>query len=205
MTPVLRLHLIFCGLLLLLWLVALALGLAFNINGVSGTSNNEFEIFDAQRKVILVYNMLYLLAALEILFLGVVVFSSAQGNNMKRKLYQVFLCFVGIPLLIRQIWVTAIDLNNNFGSYHKAERRRVWFANNVFYYICTIAIYAALAFMIKYLVDFEDENDLTGNEHKVGSVAAGALELGWNRNSMKDHPQDPIYGGPEVVREAYTK
>ncbi|KAL8706680.1 MAG: hypothetical protein Q9201_000314 [Fulgogasparrea decipioides] len=208
-TPALRLHFLFCGLLFLLWLVALALSLAFDINGVIGTSDNEFEIDDAERKVILVYNLLYLLAALEVLGLGVMVFTSSRGSYMKRKLYQVFLCFVGIPLLIRQIWITAIDLNNNFNIYYKTRRRHLWFANNMFYYICTIAIYAALAFVIKHLVELEDDNDLTGDEHEVRSVvqstipraAAGGLESGWKRDSMRDHAQDPIYNGPEVVRE----
>lgn len=88
-------------------------------------------------------------------------------------------------------------------DYNEGLNRQVLFARNMFYYICTIAIFVSMAFVITRL-EIDDEAQ-TGDfppavvERSTPRVAGG-LEPGLDKASTRDHSQDPIYNGPEMMR-----
>lgn len=83
MSPPLMMHLGFCGLLSLFWIIIMCVSLAFSIQGVLSTGDYQLDTLNALWKLQLVYDILYLIAALEVLALSAAVLSSPKGHDRK--------------------------------------------------------------------------------------------------------------------------
>ena len=102
-------------------------------------------------------------------------------------------------LFIRQIWTTVIDGIYEFGAVRDiihVSSDKVWFANHMFYYICTIVAFAALVAAMSRLPDDQPrEIDDTQQADPIPRLAEPVEH--WKRDSLRDHSQDPIWVGPE--------
>lgn len=113
---------------------------------------------------------------------------------------------IGILLFIRQMWITVLDGLYNLGTEDadfRVESDRLAFANSMFYYVCTILAYAALvAAMFGLQTGSSSENGENGQAgHQAGHISSLVAPVpSWNRESLRDDSQDPIYNGPEMVR-----
>ncbi|KAL8711133.1 MAG: hypothetical protein Q9225_007170 [Loekoesia sp. 1 TL-2023] len=212
-------HLVLCGVLGVFWLVILALKLTFYIQCVQGTGNHFRQISNAVLKLNFVYDLLYLIIVFGILAWGtVLLISSTSGNGINRKVSEtgLFLCqstvinllaqtstvfffAISIPLFIRQIWNTTIDGTYNLSvpvSIYHIESEKVWLANQLFYYVCTIVAYAALVAIIRRL---QGESVAAEDIYQVNPIPSLATpQASWKGESLRDHSQDPIYNGPKV-------
>ncbi|KAL8945488.1 MAG: hypothetical protein Q9183_008076, partial [Haloplaca sp. 2 TL-2023] len=75
-------HLVFCGFLLLIWLVILGLVLANTIQIVEGTGYGTYP-GPAAVRVSLVFSVLYLLAAIYVLIMGIIILPKYKGPDRK--------------------------------------------------------------------------------------------------------------------------
>ncbi|KAL8686938.1 MAG: hypothetical protein Q9218_006755 [Villophora microphyllina] len=202
-SPILAAHLAFCGLLVIFWLVFLSLQLRLDVESTLYVGNDSDEIFNAMGIINFVFDLLYLLACIEVILLATSFLTTCQGRN--KQIATIFLIAISIPLFIRSVWDIVLDGMNAFDDYAAALNPRLVFARNIFWYICNIAIYAALAFSISRLeaddeVEAEDFQPAVVEQQTVPRVTGGSVS-GWDRASMRDHSQDPIYNGPEMVRD----
>ncbi|KAL8950578.1 MAG: hypothetical protein Q9222_003387 [Ikaeria aurantiellina] len=215
-------HLAFCGLLTLFWLILTILQLALNIQLVLDTGNNTISIADAGLKMVFVYDLLYLLATVELLFFGIkALVSPPRGNStMNKKIPLILLIGIAAPLFVRSIWSTVIDGIYNLGIHTvyipRTLSEQLLLANQLFYYFCTIIAFAALASAMP-LLDAESrkvQDEINENLDRGGvseiprlaaPVAGGGLLAGqqreqWDRESGRDHSQDPIFNGAPEMR-----
>ncbi|KAL8663681.1 MAG: hypothetical protein Q9202_003627 [Teloschistes flavicans] len=200
MSPMLAGHLAFCGLLAIFWLIILSLQLALAVEVVKGVGTDSEGVFEAFGKTTFTFDLLYLLGSVEVIVLSASLLTTCRGQN--RQIAVVFLIGVSVPLFILSLWLIVIDGISTF-DYNEGLNRQVLFARNMFYYICTIAIFVSMAFVITRL-EIDDEAQ-TGDfppavvERSTPRVAGG-LEPGLDKASTRDHSQDPIYNGPEMMR-----
>ncbi|KAL8868252.1 MAG: hypothetical protein Q9198_008248 [Flavoplaca austrocitrina] len=180
------LHVLFPGLLGLLWLTIFILTLAPIIQQTNGSS-----------RVISTSDLSGIVSRLE--------FSAL-----------LFLLMISLPLLIRSIWSLTISARYTLRDYYESddllEVVRVHFANMLFYFICTTLIYIGLALIINslgqeatftsaYQLENGDATAETGSEIPAMRVPAPTemYEPGENvrpSRLSRDHGQDPIYNGP---------
>ncbi len=175
------LHLLFCGLLGLFWLVITVILLAVVIQQVRDTGIvGNFDLINGVRKLDFTYNLLYLFAALEIVALAVMKLTSRakdpngsnEPTNSKRVCELVdhpihldpslttniqqpllFLILIALPLLIRSVWQLAIAARYEleYSISVGLEREQLRLAQMLFYCLCTTLIYIGLALVIKQL------------------------------------------------------
>ncbi|KAI4120292.1 MAG: hypothetical protein LQ338_007116, partial [Usnochroma carphineum] len=195
-----NIHLALFGVLGLFWLVILALRIALVAEDVENTCKNYVSIANAAAKLDFVLQLLYLIVVFEFLIWGVVLLSSSKAGVAGRQTPTIALVIISSALFIRQILHTVIDGIFNIGSAEALRHhlRQVLFANNMFYYICTIIVYAVLVAVMGRLR--EDSREV--GKHEADSVPRlSAPEPSWERSSLRNHSQDPIRNGPAVVRD----
>ncbi|KAL9036099.1 MAG: hypothetical protein Q9180_004490 [Flavoplaca navasiana] len=219
------LHVLFPGLLGLLWLTIFILTLVAIIQQTNGSSVvvSTSDLSGIVSKLEFVYYLHYLLAALEIIVLAgmrLAFHLRTRGEGVQisknRKSSLLFLLMISLPLLIRSIWSLTISALYTLRDYYKSddlvEVVRVHFANMLFYFICTTLIYIGLALIIKslgqeatftsaYQLENGDGTAETGPEIPAMRVPAPAEmhEPGENvrpSRLSRDYGQDPIYNGP---------
>ncbi|KAL8678652.1 MAG: hypothetical protein Q9186_005007 [Xanthomendoza sp. 1 TL-2023] len=204
--PVLLLHLVLCSVLALFWLFMIALTLAYVIQSLFGGGLvSTLGLIDGTRKLIFVFYLFYFLAAVEILALAVLALMAARskGNSKVpqrgRKTPLLFLTTITLPLLIRTTWQLAITATYNLRDlyYSPPEPEKVNLAQQLFYYACTVVVFAGLVSVMVVMVREEEEEEVVNGEREdgmVGGVVEGA-RVGRERGE-RDHSQDMIYNGP---------
>ncbi|KAL8732284.1 MAG: hypothetical protein Q9166_002856 [cf. Caloplaca sp. 2 TL-2023] len=178
------LHLLFCGLLGLFWLVSTVLCLATLIQHVNGTRlvyGNG--LINGVGKLDFTFNLLYFLAALEIIGLAVMEITSSRSKdstskiqpNNSKKLPFLFFALISFPLLIRSIWLLAISarytLRNSF--YLVFDVGKVQTAQLFFCYLCTAVVYAGLVVIMKSLGEETTFTSAHNNGNGVGNGNGG--------------------------------
>lgn len=111
------------------------------------------------------------------------------------------LVLIGVALFAREIWQSVIDGILALGTVEERYRAltiKTAFADQMFYYICTIIAYAALAVAMGSMQAGPTEANQSRADDKPQLAAS---EPSWRRTSMRAHSQDPIYNGPGVVRD----
>ncbi|KAI4095261.1 MAG: hypothetical protein LQ339_007320 [Xanthoria mediterranea] len=178
------LHLLFCGLLGLFWLVITVILLAVVIQQVRDTGIvSNFDLINGVRKLDFTYNLLYFFAALEIVALAVMRLTSRtkdpngsnEPTNSKRHPL-LFLVLISLPLLIRSIWQLAIaaryELQDSIIVGLQREQLRL--AQLLFYFLCTTLIYIGLALVIKQLgAETPFTNAMQETEEEKGKAGLG--------------------------------
>ncbi|KAL9595349.1 MAG: hypothetical protein Q9219_006503 [cf. Caloplaca sp. 3 TL-2023] len=205
-----RAHLAFCLVLAVFCIVYLALALAFSIERVErGTgSSNLRDIFNAARKINFVYDILYLLVVLEISVWSSILLCSPNSSSVpiSRRTLPILILTAALSLLIRALWTLVTD-----GLYYlttpssRLETQETRLARQIFYYVCTIAVYAILVIAASRLqaddtTSFEDmyrgmeEEEEEANKMlpPTGLVVPKVEVEHWKRDSGRDHAQDPI-------------
>ncbi|KAL9584591.1 MAG: hypothetical protein Q9212_002025 [Teloschistes hypoglaucus] len=201
MSPMLGGHLAFCGLLIIFWMVGISLGLALDVQIVKGVGGDGEGVFKALLRTSFTYDLLYLLGSIEVIVLSASFFTTCTGRT--KQIAVLFLFGVSVPLFIDSLWSTVFGGISNF-NYNDGLTRQVLFARKMFYYICTMAIFASFAFVLNR--SQPDDDAQTGSfqpavDQQNAPRVAGGLEPGWDRSSTRDHSQDPIYNGSEIRHE----
>ncbi|KAI4256786.1 MAG: hypothetical protein L6R42_006020 [Xanthoria sp. 1 TBL-2021] len=202
--PVL-LHILFCGLLGLFWLVIPILYLAVIIQQVIQTGIvGNFELVNGVRKLDFTYNLFHFFAALELVALAVMRRPKTPSGSIE-------------PTDDRKLAIAGYDFRDIFFVGIEEEALRL--LHMLFYYLCTTLFYFGLALIIRhpgaetFFVDNvheaeeEDGKAGLGPEIPIMQVAAPAKDVqafdphAPSRNSRlsrlsRDHSQDPIYNGP---------
>ncbi|KAI4172370.1 MAG: hypothetical protein LQ343_003629 [Gyalolechia ehrenbergii] len=198
-------HLALCGLLGIFCLVLLALQLVFNVKAVEGGGTEIYNLLSAILRIHFAFDLLYLIIVVEILIFGIVVLYSSRGDPAKSKTPKILLVVIGIFLFIRQIWATVIDGIYNFDNntlIYEVQREEIRLARQMFYYLCTVIVYAALVASMQHLQLQAEESAVTEDVHQAIAEPIPYLpvppEPSRKRDSFRDHSQDPIYIGPEV-------
>ncbi|KAL8919050.1 MAG: hypothetical protein Q9208_007016 [Pyrenodesmia sp. 3 TL-2023] len=186
------------GLLGIFWLLITVLVLAYNIQSITASESDG--LYEAVTKVKFVFDLLYLFVVVAILFGAISLITSSKGDNDARQKKPIMMIVaIGVLLFIRQMWITVLDGHYNLGtveSDYRVEGEDLAFANSMFYYVCTVLVYAALvAAMSGLQMGSGSESGETGNhDGHIPSLAAPEPSL--KRESVRDHSQDPIYNGP---------
>ncbi|KAL8853673.1 MAG: hypothetical protein Q9221_001484 [Calogaya cf. arnoldii] len=215
-----RLHLFFCGLLIAIWFAITALGLATVIKLFQSDRHDVYSILGGYGVLMIIFNVLYLPAALEICCLAIMALTSSRklNNNNSRNDQQslLFLALIGAPLLVRQVF----ELPGTFVT----EDANFQIARQVVYFVCTTIIYAGLVLLMKNI-----SRKPFSNRNPYGNAKDGGngLELGamspdepimrvpapvedqtgvappepvekpvWSRRAAEDHWSPPSYSGP---------
>ncbi|KAL8870618.1 MAG: hypothetical protein Q9174_003379 [Haloplaca sp. 1 TL-2023] len=197
-------HLGYCGLLFLLWLVTLCLGIAITVQFHEGTGSNLDGQSEAAFRLILALSSLYLIATVYALVTSVTLLSRPQGKDKKTSI--IILALVAISLLVIGIWEVAITTTRyNFAfndELPEVNLGNLVFAGFVFGVVCIIVVFVGVVLMIKGAYP-EEDNTASQDDGMVVPVigptpAPREVELSgpWNHESMRDHSQDPIYYGP---------
>ncbi|KAL8959368.1 MAG: hypothetical protein Q9183_005646 [Haloplaca sp. 2 TL-2023] len=169
-------HLGYCGVLFLIWLASLCLDLATTIQYFEGTGSGLEQRALATYRLDLALSALYLVAALYVLASIIT------------------LILIAIPLSVVAIWNLAIDAT----IYHTLTRPgadledvfNAIFAGFVFVVVCVITIFVGFVLVMKNNACFDDGLGPTPIPQEVQGAGH------WDRQSMRDHSQDPIYNGP---------
>ncbi|KAL8944132.1 MAG: hypothetical protein Q9216_000637 [Gyalolechia sp. 2 TL-2023] len=201
-----KIHLALCCILGLFFFVLLSLHLAFYVKLVEDGGYTTDDIYNAILRIQLTYDVLYLILVIEILVWGFVLLFSSRAGLGTQKAPRILLLIIGISLFIRQIWLTVMDAINNSNNYtlqYEVQRNSVGLARQMFYYLCTVVVYAALVASMKYTQPQREEpGAITHDVHRAVAEPIPYLpappEPSWKRDSLRDHSQDPIYVGPEV-------
>ncbi|KAL8963841.1 MAG: hypothetical protein Q9183_004912 [Haloplaca sp. 2 TL-2023] len=191
-TQFMMIHLGYCGVLFLIWLASLCLDLATTIQYFEGTGSGLDQRAMATYRLDLALSALYLVAALYILVRAVM--HLAWPQNKDKKASTITLTLIAIPLLVVAIWNLAIDAI----IYHTLTRAgadledvfNAIFAGFVFVVVCIITIFVGLVLVMKMNAYSDDGLGPTPIPQKVQGAGH------WDRQSMRDHSQDPIYNGP---------
>ncbi|KAI4193900.1 MAG: hypothetical protein LQ350_008097 [Teloschistes chrysophthalmus] len=165
MSPMLAGHLGFCGLLIIFWLVLVSLQFALDVQIVKDGGGVSEGIYEAFMKTNFTYDLLYLLGSVEVIVLSASFFTTCSGRN--KPMAVLFVFGVSVPLFIFSLWSIVIDGIITF-EYFNGLTRQVLFARNMFYYICTMAIFASFAFvMTRFQLD-DDEAQTDSLQPTVG-------------------------------------
>ncbi|KAL9033343.1 MAG: hypothetical protein Q9180_005995 [Flavoplaca navasiana] len=205
-----RLNASLCSLLVVMWLVMTVLQSAAVAQGFRGIS-----MYVGAQWLGLVFNVLYLCAAFEILILATIALrTSNQPNSIpsqNRQQWLLFLALVATPLVVRQIWETAFSLayilKSLNGTVYDDEMVSAGVARQVFYVVCTTMVYAGLVLLMKNLSRkrFSERNAFR-NTKDSGGLELGTMRLEipvmrvpapvedpvWSRPAQ-DHSQGPIH------------
>ncbi|KAL8885324.1 MAG: hypothetical protein Q9192_006663 [Flavoplaca navasiana] len=206
-----RLNASLCSLLIVMWLVMTVLQSAAVVQGFRGIS-----MYVGAQWLGLVFNVLYLCAAIEILLLATFALrTSGQPNSIpsqNRQQWLLFLALVATPLVVRQIWESAWSfayiLKSRNGTEYDPEMIGAGVARQVFYVVCTTMVYAGLVLLLKNLSRkrFSERNAFgiakdggnglelgtMGPETPVMRVPAPVEDPVWSR-AAQDYPQGPIH------------
>ncbi|KAL8798898.1 MAG: hypothetical protein Q9182_006298 [Xanthomendoza sp. 2 TL-2023] len=206
-TPLpLLLHLIFCALLALFWLIITILVLAAAIQSViGGGAVPLLNLIDGSRRLVFVFTLFYFLASLEILALSLAALTArsteksttsnaaaGSGRNLQQPPLLFLLTTIALPLLIRTTWQLATTATYSLRSRYAAafEPAGVQLAHLLFYYLCTGVVFAGLVVVMKRRDD-EDEEVVM----EVGDGSEGKM-VGDGARVSRDHREDLIFDGP---------
>ncbi|KAL8824880.1 MAG: hypothetical protein Q9170_008008 [Blastenia crenularia] len=205
-------HLGLCGALGLLWLIVLSLDLAYWVRRKEEDDyKTTADIYNANLKVNFVYELLYMIVVVQILIWGVVLLVSSKARLAAKRTPTILLLIITISLSIRQIWLLVIDgvYYLDAGSrYYRYESEQVAFAQQMFYYFCTVIAYATLVAAMSHLqsesaVVDHDDNEKDDIFHRPADTIPHLVvpEPSSKRESFRDHSQDPIWVEPQGVRD----
>ncbi|KAL8836963.1 MAG: hypothetical protein Q9176_005964 [Flavoplaca citrina] len=212
-----RLNASLCSLLIVMWLVMTVLQSAAVAQGFWG-------MYVAAQWLGLVFNLLYLCAAFEILLLATIAMRTSEqpnsipsqnrqtSTNSSMQQWLLFLTLVATPLVVRQIWESAMGLayivKSRNGTEYDDEMIGAGVACQVFYVVCTAMVYAGLVLLLKNLSrkKFSERNAFgnakdggnglelgtMGLETPVMRVPAPVEDPVWSR-AAQDYSQGPIH------------
>ncbi|KAL8914995.1 MAG: hypothetical protein Q9171_000435 [Xanthocarpia ochracea] len=145
------LHILLCGLLVVLWLVMTIVGIVEVARQALGLAEEDPH---SRRITVFVFDTLYLFAVLEILGLAVIaIWLSRRGNDRtsnKHHLPLVFLILVSVPLFVRQTWEFAFRIAYKLSTIGDLDLiLPILLARQIFATLCTISVYAGLALVMK--------------------------------------------------------
>ncbi|KAL8878148.1 MAG: hypothetical protein Q9198_003986 [Flavoplaca austrocitrina] len=209
-----RLNASLCSLLIVMWLAMTVLQSAAVAQGF-----RRISMYAAAPWLGFVFHVLYLCAAFEILLLGTIALRTSEQSNSipsrNRQQWLLFLTLVATPLVVRQIWESAMSLayilKSRNGTEYDDDMIGAGIARQVFYVVCTIMVYAGLVLLLKNLnrKRFSERNafgnakDGGGNGLELGTMGpetpvmrapAPVEDPGWSR-AAQDYTQGPIHWG----------